>query len=295
MGLTAGGYSALSQDAVQPPVLPIMVAPLEKSRIAIAECRERRLKKELATYKASADCSNPRIFAAWQEANYPHMDLITAWLDAREAASEKVDQRIITPKEFERQMDELTIRLTAEEQRRRAGLVNSADSDLMLQLPPATQVVGVATPPGQEKIAAKKTAAARARAAANGPSADPSSVGSLGGIGGPLVPVTGATGSKRGAPTHVAAVSAPTGEGSRGLYVHLSSQRSDAEARMAFRTLQGQYPSILGGRDAIIRRADDGRQGPYYRVEVGPLSAGQADQFCGEIKAAGGQCVPRYE
>jgi len=45
MGLTAGGYSALSQDAVQPPVLPIMVAPLEKSRIAIAECRERRLKR----------------------------------------------------------------------------------------------------------------------------------------------------------------------------------------------------------------------------------------------------------
>jgi hypothetical protein len=299
----ASQCGAQAQDAPQPPVPANMATPLERSRIAIAECRERRLRKELASYKESAQCSNPKIFAAWQEANYPHMDLITAWLSAREAASEKVDQRIITPKEFERQMDDLTIRLTAEEQRRRAGLVSSADSDLMLQLPPSTQVVGVATPPGQEKIAAKKTAEARARAAANSQYVDPSSVGSLaqvdvgkptarGGVGGPFVPAPGAAGSPRAGQTQVASVG---GEGGRGLYAHLSSQRSDAEARIAFRTLQGQYPSVLSGRDAVIRRVDDGSQGTYYRVEVGPLSAGQADQMCGTIKSSGGQCVPRYE
>ena len=203
LGWAASQYGAQAQDAAVPAMPALMASPLERSRIAIAECRELRLKKQLPSYKASAECSNPKIFAAWQEANYPHMDLITAWLSAREAASEKVDQHIITPKEFERQMDELTVRLTAEEQRRRAGLVNSSDGDLVLQLPPSTQVVGVATPPGQEKIAAKKTAAARARAASNDQYVDPSSVGSLSaaesgrpiarpGVGGPLVPVAGA-------------------------------------------------------------------------------------------------------
>ena len=311
LGLTASLCGALAQDAAEQRVPSIMQAPLEKSRAAIAECRERRLRNELATYKQSAECSSPKIFAAWRDANYPHMDLITMWLNARKSASEKVDQKIITLQEFERQMDELTIRLTAEEQRRRAGLINSADNQLQLQLPPSARVVGVVTPPGQEKLAAKKSAAARARAAANNQYVDlPSgtgvqSVGALSmldstnptapeGVGGPFVPVPANSPAARAAQARAAAAAAP-GEGSSGLYAHLSSQRSEAEARVAFRTLQGQYPTILGGSDAVISRADDASQGTYYRVEVGPLTAGQADQLCGNIKAAGGQCVPRYE
>ena len=109
------------------------------------------------------------------------------------------------------------------------------------------------------------------------------------GVGGPFVPVPDATGS-----TRVASTAAPP-QGAGGLYVHLASQRSDAEARTAFRMLQQQYPSILGGRDAVIRRADVSGQGTYYRVEIGPLSPGQADQLCGSLKAAGGQCITQYE
>lgn len=319
LGIAASQYGAAAQDAPDysvstpppapaapaqpappaaplagaPALPPVMVSPLEASRAAIIECREMRLRGQLSSYKESAQCSNPKIFAAWKAANYPHMDLITEWLDAREAASEKVDQKLITPKEFESQMDALTIRLTAEEQRRRAGLISSADGDLVLQLPAATQVIGVATPPGQERLAARKYAAARARAAATSQAVDPSSVASLstvepgnagarGGVGGPFVPVRG----------QVQVVS--VGEGSRGLYAHLASQRSETEARLAFRSLQDKYP-ILSGRDAVIRRADDGRQGTLYRVEIGPLSNGQADELCGTIKSSGGQCVLRYE
>ncbi len=260
--------SALAQDSAQQALPAAMTTPLDKTRAAIAECRERRLRKELANYKESAECASPKIFAAWREANYPHMDLITAWLNAREAASAQVDQKAITSKEFERQMSLLTQRLTAEEQRRRAGLVNTADSDLQLQLPPGTQVLGVAAPSRQEKLAAARAAAASAPAA----------------VGGPFVPVSGA---------RTAALSAPA-PGVGGLYAHVSSQRSEAEARLAFRALQSQYPNILGGRDAVIRRADDSN-GTYYRVEIGPLTAGQADQLCGSLRAAGGQCVPRSE
>lgn len=294
LALVAGPYAARAQDAQPPaPMSPAMQAAVDKSRAAIAECRDRRLRKEFTTYRQSAECSDPKIFAAWRDANYPHMDLIAQWLSAREEASDKVDQHQITPKQFEEQMDSLTIQLTAEEQRRRAGLLISADSDLRLQLPPPTAVVGVATPPEQDRQAAKLSAAARQRAAFEVATAQPSSsnpsVGAMGqmtpldpgtakaGMGGPLVPL-------------------PTGPGSSGIYAEVAAQVSEAEARAAYRYLQGRYPNLLASREAVIRRADETNNGgTFYRVEVGPMSSSDADALCGNIKAGGGQCIPRYE
>ncbi len=86
---------------------------VDQSRQAINDCRDKRQRGELPSYKASAQCSNPRIFAAWQAAQYPHMDLITQWLNAREAASDRVDQHQLSPDQFEQQMDDVTVRLTA--------------------------------------------------------------------------------------------------------------------------------------------------------------------------------------
>jgi SPOR domain len=279
----------------------MMQAPVERSRAAIEECRARRQRGELKTYKESAQCSNPQIFAAWKATNYPHMDLITAWLDARESESEKVDQKVITPEQFERDMDALTLRLTAEERRRRTGYVSAADSDLSLQLPPPTKVLGVVTPAAQDKQSAKKSAEARSRAAQTpfDAASGPNTVGALSslnspkprpGVGGPFVPVDPNSPAARAA----MAAAAP-GEGSSGLYAQLAAQRSEAEARVTFRGLQSQFPGILGTRNAVIRRADVANQGTFYRVEVGPLSSGQADELCGNLKAAGAQCIARYE
>ncbi len=313
LGLAASGCAALAQNNVEQSLPAVMQGPVERSRAAIEECRERRLDKELASYQASAQCSNLKIFAAWQEARYPHMDLITEWLNAREAASEKVDQHQLTPQQFEQEMDQLTVRLTAEEERRRTGLLATADNQLVLQLPPPGQVVGVVTPAGQDKLTAKKSAAARERAAAIAPLAfaqptDPSApasvatIGSLadldgaaaGGVGGPFVPVSANSRAARAALARAQAAAAP-GEGSNGFYAQLASERSEADARVIYRSLQAQYSTVLAGRDAVIRLVDDGNQGSYYRVEVGPLTSGEADQLCGNIKAGGGQCVPRYE
>jgi hypothetical protein len=308
LALAAGASSAQAQDAAAQPMPSVMQTPVEKSRAAIEECRDRRLRKEIATYKDSADCSDPQIFAAWKAANYPHMDLITAWLNAREAASEKVDQKTMTPEEFEREMDALTVRLTAEEARRQGGLVSTADSDLALQLPPAAKVVDVVTPAAQQKLAAKKSAAARARAATSAQGVGPPASGSVAslstfdstkpraqeGVGGPFIPVNPNSPAARAVMARAAAAAAP-GEGSSGLYAQVASQRSDAEARLVFRALQAQYPDLLGGRDAVIRRTDDANEGSFYRVEIGPLSSGQADALCGGLKSAGARCVPRYE
>lgn len=77
-----------------------------------------------------------------------------------------------------------------------------------------------------------------------------------------------------------------------GSYVQVTSQRSEADAQASFRALQGKYPSVLGGKQPVIRRADLGDKGVFYRAMVGPFgSTDQATQICGSLKAAGGTCV----
>jgi hypothetical protein len=90
------------------------------------------------------------------------------------------------------------------------------------------------------------------------------------------------------APARVASI-APSGSG--GYMVQLSSQRSEAEAHASFRSLQGKFKE-LAGHEAVVRRADLGGKGTYYRAMVGPFgSAEEANHFCGGLKAAGGQCL----
>jgi SPOR domain len=73
--------------------------------------------------------------------------------------------------------------------------------------------------------------------------------------------------------------------------VQLTSQRSDAGARAAYRSLQGRFPQ-LRGRAPMVRRANLGAKGVYYRALVGPFgSAEQADSLCNSLKAAGGNCI----
>ena len=91
--------------------------------------------------------------------------------------------------------------------------------------------------------------------------------------------------------TRVATTSpAPTGGG--GYVVQVSSQKNEADAQASYRALQGKFPSVLGSRAPLIKRADLGDKGVYYRAMVGPFgSPDEATQFCGSLKTAGGQCV----
>jgi hypothetical protein len=83
-----------------------------------------------------------------------------------------------------------------------------------------------------------------------------------------------------------------TESASGGFVVQLSSQKSEAEAQSSFRSLQAKFPTELGDLQPIIRRADLGNKGVFYRTLVGPFaSAQEASQFCASYKAAGGQCV----
>jgi cell division septation protein DedD len=77
-----------------------------------------------------------------------------------------------------------------------------------------------------------------------------------------------------------------------GYVVQVSSQRSEADAQASYRSLQGKFPSVLGSHPPLIKRADLGEKGVYYRAMVGPFgSPDEASQLCGSLKTAGGQCV----
>jgi hypothetical protein len=52
--------------------------------------------------------------------------------------------------------------------------------------------------------------------------------------------------------------------------------------------LQAKYPNQLGGREPIVRRADLGAKGTYYRALVGPFaSREQAAGVCSSLKSQG--------
>jgi hypothetical protein len=107
-------------------------------------------------------------------------------------------------------------------------------------------------------------------------------------------PAPGADTRTRVAATNpVQTAPAPSGGGSSGGYVvQVSSQRNEADAQASYKALQGKFPSVLGSRSPLIKRADLGDKGVYYRAMVGPFgSPDEASQFCGSLKTAGGQCV----
>jgi cell division septation protein DedD len=74
--------------------------------------------------------------------------------------------------------------------------------------------------------------------------------------------------------------------------VQLSAQKSESEAAQSFRAMQAKYPSVLSGRQPLIRKKDLGSKGTYYGAQVGPFaSREQAVKLCEDLKSAGGSCL----
>ncbi|TKW79179.1 MAG: SPOR domain-containing protein, partial [Bradyrhizobium icense] len=93
-------------------------------------------------------------------------------------------------------------------------------------------------------------------------------------------------------PARVAAVAPAAAPSSGGFVVQVSSQKTVADAQASYKALQGKFPTVLGSRPPLIKRADLGEKGVFYRATVGPFgSRDEAVQVCTSLKAAGGQCV----
>lgn len=77
--------------------------------------------------------------------------------------------------------------------------------------------------------------------------------------------------------------------------VQVTSQRSDAAARDAYTALQRKYPSVLGGRSAVIVAAEIPDKGTFYRARIPAGSKDEAIQVCESLQAAGGDCFVRRQ
>ena len=97
-------------------------------------------------------------------------------------------------------------------------------------------------------------------------------------------PVRTASAPPRAAPEAAAPVSAGYG-------VQVTSQRSEADAQSAYRALQAKFPGQLGGHPPVIRRADLGDKGTFYRALVPFSNGADALALCTSLKAAGGACI----
>lgn len=74
--------------------------------------------------------------------------------------------------------------------------------------------------------------------------------------------------------------------------VQVAAQRSEADAQTSFRSIRSKYSNVIGSGEPVIRRADLGAKGVYYRAMVGPYSTrDEAVKVCANLKAAGGSCV----
>jgi hypothetical protein len=163
----------------------------------------------------------------------------------------------------------------------------------------ATPVTSAAPPPAAKPAPAAKTTATATPAPA-APRSPPSAANAS--ANGPLslTPQPTQPAPAVDTRTRVAGVApanpvqtAPSGGGGGGGYlVQVSSQKNEADAQASFRALQSKFPAVLGSRAPLIKRADLGDKGVYYRAMVGPFgSPDEASQFCGNLKTAGGQCV----
>jgi len=156
---------------------------------------------------------------------------------------------------------------------------------------------GAATPVTSAPPPATKPAPAAKTAAAPAPRSPPSAANASANAPLSLTPQPTQPAPAADTRTRVAATSpvqtAPGGGGGSGGYlVQVSSQKNEADAQASYRTLQGKFPAVLGSRAPLIKRADLGDKGVYYRAMVGPFgSSDEASQFCSSLKTAGGQCV----
>jgi cell division septation protein DedD len=155
--------------------------------------------------------------------------------------------------------------------------------------PASARATSTATPAPAPAAAATRNQPSAANANASSANA-PLSLSPQGGAPSPAPAADTRTRVAATNPVQTAPQAAPSNGG--GYLVQVASQKNEADAQASYRALQGKYPAVLGSRSPVIKRADLGDKGVYYRAMVGPFgSPDEATQFCGSLKTAGGQCV----
>jgi hypothetical protein len=94
------GGVAFAQSSPTPAQDPLQRAE-QVSAQAMKQCRDKRLRGELATYVASAQCSNKIMIAVFSKAHYKYMDLIQAFAKKRLELASMLDRGELTTQQAE--------------------------------------------------------------------------------------------------------------------------------------------------------------------------------------------------
>jgi hypothetical protein len=100
------------------------------------------------------------------------------------------------------------------------------------------------------------------------------------------------------APQRVASAPAAAPAVSGGTYVvQVASRKSQMDALGAFADIKQKYPRLLSGYGPVIKRADLGSKGVWYRLNVGPVEGKKvAANLCKSLKSAGmRRCLVRAQ
>jgi Flp pilus assembly protein TadD len=77
-----------------------------------------------------------------------------------------------------------------------------------------------------------------------------------------------------------------------GYAVQLASYRSEGRAMRGWTELRSAAPELLETIEPVIRRADLGQDvGTYYRLRTAPVTKGEAETLCTELKSRGIDCL----
>ena len=86
----------------------------EKEKSIVAECELKRVRGELKTYTESAQCSNPVIIQAHQEAGDPAMNLVYLFTAYRLAIADRIDRGALSQAEGNLMLSQLMSRINTE-------------------------------------------------------------------------------------------------------------------------------------------------------------------------------------
>lgn len=95
---------------------------LKKTQPAINKCSLRRLRGELPTFAASAECSNRLLIAAFNAAHYKYMDLIKYLAAKRLEVAEQIDRGKLTEEQARQEAMKIMMQIIAAERERDSGV-----------------------------------------------------------------------------------------------------------------------------------------------------------------------------
>lgn len=76
-------------------------------------------------------------------------------------------------------------------------------------------------------------------------------------------------------------------------YIQLASLKSEADARQTYGRIRDDFPQLVEGVSVVFPKADLGSRGTFYRIQIGPMTVGEAAKRCENYraKARGGTCL----